>query len=116
MRPFRPLPFLSLIVLGACGSGSTTIAATSFDQQCTSASDCVTVEDGDVCGCYSGACGATAAINRTSLSAFNAEVSALQSNCSQDAPIACPADCIFSTAVCKAGTCTISYGVPAHGN
>jgi hypothetical protein len=88
----------------ACGPADTTIRASDFDQRCVVDSDCVSVEDGDVCE----PCGPShpAAVVWSASSAFSARESALQSNCSRG----CQSyDCMFSnngdTPFCRRGTC-----------
>lgn len=103
----RRLLFLVLagsLINPACGPTDTTIRASDFDQACVVDSDCVGVDDGNVCD----VCGPShpAAVARSASSAFFERANSLQSACSRGG---CQTDyCSFfnaDTPFCGHGTC-----------
>jgi hypothetical protein len=100
--------FFPIASISACShGGSTTIAASDYDQTCTKPTDCVVVADGNVCGCYQLGCG-QAAINGREYERFKRDVSSLQDNCAKWTG-SCPDGCIYSERTCIAGRCDVCH-------
>ena len=98
-----------VVTLVACssssGSAPAQIHASDYDQRCTTASDCVVVNDGDVCGCQG--CG-TAAVSQSAAMQYQADYQKLRSACGPSGP--CPALlCVVTIATCSAGTCQVCH-------
>jgi hypothetical protein len=114
---------LTLGIFAACGGSSSggtgqtggTISASSYDQKCTTASDCVPISAGPVTCCGSDGCD-NAAINASDESKYEADLVA-------DRPtdcmgVGCPAiACAPSPVACVGGMCTVRpFGSGDGGN
>ncbi len=100
----------ALVTTAACGSssgttspGDTTITASSYDQSCQSAADCVAVAVGQACEACGLACPSDA-INKNAQAKYEADVKRATSSCNPP-PGGCGADCIAFTVTCTAGKC-----------
>jgi len=100
--------FLLLLAFAACstssGSSSPTIRASAYDQSCTQSTDCVTVSEGEVCGC--GGC-PNAVINRADEQRYSNDYAQLHQECTAP-PAPCPGyQCANPQVACAAGTCVL---------
>jgi hypothetical protein len=109
---FASLASVALATTAACGSsssgnspppGSTTISASSYDQSCQTAADCVPVAVGDACQTCGLAC-ASDAINKNAETKYQADVKQAEALCNPP-PQGCGVDCIAFTVTCTAGKC-----------
>ena len=99
------------------GGGPPPIHANDYNQSCTAPTDCAIVDEGDVCGC--GSCG-NAAINKSDLAKYEAEVAARVKQCPSGGRMVCPAGaCILSETTCIANKCGVCHspgcGTPDAG-
>src|SRR5262245_2005192 len=88
------------LALAACAPADTTIPLQGYDRSCGTASDCVVVQSGDICGCDCG----NDAINRADLDKYNAEFADKEGGCSEPV-LACP--CVPVIPVCNQGKCAL---------
>jgi len=93
--------FLGLGLLVTACPGTTVLDASTYDQSCTQASDCVLVVSGDVCAVCT--C-PNDAINAGSLSAWNTEKSRAEQWCGPRPAVAC-GPCQAMTTSCVSGAC-----------
>jgi hypothetical protein len=93
-------------ILASCGGGGGTIVASSFDQSCSKASDCVGVFQGTP-ACCDIEC-PNVAINIKDRSRYEVALSAdAPTNCP---PTACVAmSCLPTSVACVAGQCSIGF-------
>lgn len=90
---------LVLLSLFAC-NGTTVVDVTDYDQSCQQDSDCVVVQDGNICcGCPN------AAINRADLERYQDDLG----ECSEQCDIGCPGT---MEAFCNMGTCGARNTMP----
>ena len=89
--------------LAACGS-DTDVLATQFDQSCSSATDCVAVEELTVHGSMCTHHCPTSAVNIKAKSAFDAAKNKAASGCTSSAMPGCV---VSGPVVCQAGRCTM---------
>jgi hypothetical protein len=75
-RRGRATTLLAVAALSACAAhpAATSIAAKSYDRQCSTAADCVGVYEGQVGCCYANAC-ANAAISQSAAATYFADLS-----------------------------------------
>ncbi len=107
----------SAVACGSSGGGGgqppPPISATSYDQSCQSAADCIVVTDGNVCQpCIGGpfdSCSGTAAINKKDQARYQTDFDDLQAQCPSRPPQACPEICAVTFATCTAGTCGVCH-------
>jgi hypothetical protein len=88
------------------------ILVSTYNQQCTTDSDCVAIGTGDPCRPCDVMCGANAAINKTSLSQYTSDVAAAIA--AADAG-SCSCAPVTATVCCNAGTCDPSCGADGSG-
>ena len=81
------------------------IRASDYNQKCSVGSDCIAIEEGDVCGC--GGCG-NAAINVSDQGRFNADETSRRAQCAPSAQ-PCPDGCQLTQAYCSGGTCAVCH-------
>lgn len=106
------MTLLAVAALGACASrpAAISIAAKSYDRECSTAADCVGVYEGHVDCCYANAC-ANAAISQSAATNYDADLSrAAAVSCGSgpqcpiidlDRPGGCP-----GSVACDEGLCT----------
>ena len=112
---FAVLALVPALACGSSGGGGGSqpppINATSYDQSCQSAADCILVSDGNVCQpCISGpfdSCAASAAINKKDQMRFQTDYDNLKAQCPSHPPQSCPNICAIAFATCVAGTCGV---------
>lgn len=81
------------------------IHANDYDQKCASAADCVAINEGEPCGCLG--CG-NAAVSKSVQAKYSADFDARRKQCT-NAPIACPAMCMYTETSCVAGSCGVCH-------
>lgn len=91
---------LLLLLAFACSPQSTELDPTLFNQSCNEDADCMTVRNGDACGC---GC-ADGAINVSDEDAWRTYYDNAFAACDADALLAC-APCYQTEGVCENGFC-----------
>jgi hypothetical protein len=100
---------------GACpacagtDASATTISASSYDQSCQVASDCVAIEVGQVCGPGCGLVCPNAAINRSAEQQYDADLQRILASCAVP-PEPCGVGCPAATVSCVGGRCELDSG------
>jgi hypothetical protein len=88
----------------------TVIRASDYDQSCTTASDCVAVQEGDTCTDECGICFAHAAINQGALEHYRADLRATIAAGKSVQWFQCPCPSRTPQPCCQAGRCAAGIG------
>ena len=93
---------LYLFLLLSCAEKSTSVDASQFDNRCTLDEDCMSVVDGNICGCNCNFVG----INVSEADAWNESYNDVKANCKQEEIPDCFA-CPPIENVCENQVCTV---------